>query len=160
MRIVIIGNAGSGKTTLAKVLSRRYQLAHLPLDEVAWDLGTNRLPIEQSIAMLDRFRAAHSSWVIEGVYGLLVSRLLPYSSELLFLNPGIEACLANCRRRPWEPTKFENQQQQQEMLETLLIWVSDYVDREDDTGLSFHRKLFMEFTGDKTEYECIEDYPK
>ena len=36
-RIVIFGNSGSGKSSLAKALSERKGLAHLDLDTVAWE---------------------------------------------------------------------------------------------------------------------------
>jgi len=39
MRIVIIGNSGSGKSTAAKALAARHSLAQLELDSIVWEPG-------------------------------------------------------------------------------------------------------------------------
>jgi hypothetical protein len=57
--------------------------------------------------------------VIEGCYGELVERVSQFCTELVFLNPGLEACQANNRRRPWEPHKYATMEQQDAMLANL-----------------------------------------
>ena len=37
MRLVIIGNSGSGKSTYAKQLARLHELAYLDLDSIVWE---------------------------------------------------------------------------------------------------------------------------
>ena len=39
MRILIIGNSGSGKSTVAKALAGRHSLAQLDLDSIVWEPG-------------------------------------------------------------------------------------------------------------------------
>jgi hypothetical protein len=41
-----------------------------------------------------------------------------------FLNPGLNACLANNARRRWEPHKYASMAQQNAMLATLRAWVT------------------------------------
>ncbi len=103
-RIVIYGNAGSGKTTMARVMAREFNIAHLSLDDISWASTGVRLPLSESIASLQAFISEYRDWVFDGCYGDLVEAALPYCSELRFLNPGIEACVRNCRSRPWEPS--------------------------------------------------------
>ena len=158
MRIVLLGNAGSGKTTMAKRLIGDDHIAHLSLDEIAWNAGTERKPLVESIELLDSFLDQNGQWVIEGCYGDLVEHALPRSDELWFLNPGIDACVANCRRRPWEFDKFASETEQRTMLDTLIEWVKSYELREDEFGLRRHRQLFDSYPGKKREFRSITDY--
>lgn len=151
MKVVLLGNAGSGKSTLAKALQRE-GAAHLALDAIAWNAGVERRPFAESIRALIDFIDAHDSWVIEGCYGELVRAALPHCDELRFLNPGVEACLANCRSRPWEPDKYASKSDQDAALTALLEWTAAYETRDDEFGLSYHRELFDAFTGAKQEY--------
>jgi adenylate kinase family enzyme len=147
-RIVVYGNAGSGKTTMARSLG----LPHLDLDTIAWRKGTERKDLATSVAELRAFTDAHESWVVEGSYGDLVEAALPFCTELRFLNPGIEACVENCRRRPHEPHKFATPLEQEKALAFLVEWVRQYEARIDEFGLSRHRAIFEGFRGRKREY--------
>lgn len=151
-RILIFGNSGSGKTTMAGALQEEHGLPHLDLDAVAWAEPGERLPLAESVAALQAFQRSHPSWVIEGSYGSLVKAALPSCTELRFLNPGVEACVANCRNRPWEPEKYASPAEQDVRLAFLLDWVRDYETREDEYGLAYHRAIFEAFEGDKREY--------
>ncbi len=158
MRILLLGNAGAGKSTMARRLIGSRHIPQLSLDEIAWDSGSQRKPLEQSLALLRAFISAHREWVIEGCYGDLVEAALPDCTELRFLNPGVETCVAHCLRRPWEPTKFSSAQEQGEMLATLLAWVREYETRDDEYGLKRHRQIFERFSGPKREYTSAAAY--
>lgn len=69
MRIVLLGNAGAGKTTMARQLIGDQDIAHLSLDAIAWGEGAARRPLADSLRALERFLDAHEQWVIEGCYG-------------------------------------------------------------------------------------------
>lgn len=158
MRIVLLGNAGSGKSTLARRLIGDRNIARLSLDEIAWKAGTERRPLAESAALLDAFLAEHDQWVVEGCYSDLVEHALPHCNELLFLNPGVQTCVAHCRQRPFEPEKFASAEAQDAMLETLLEWVSRYETRDDEYGLRRHRQLFDAFSGKKRELQSVDEY--
>jgi adenylate kinase family enzyme len=153
VRIVIFGNSGAGKSTLAGRLAREHGLRHLDLDTLAW-LPTSppqRAPRGDSLAKLDAFTAASEAWVIEGCYGELIEAAAQRCTELVFLNPGVEACIANCRSRPWEPHKYPTKEAQDENLAMLIEWVRAYATREDELSLRAHRTLFDRFVGAKRE---------
>lgn len=151
-RILILGNSGSGKTTMARALSTEHGLPHLDLDAIAWAAPGQRRALAESVAALGRFMEEHPAWVIEGSYATLVGAALPHCTELRFLNPGVEACLAHCRARPWEPEKYPSPEAQQERLAFLLDWVRSYPTRDDEYSLAAHRALFDAFPGPKREY--------
>lgn len=156
MKVLIYGNSGSGKSTYAKALSERHALPHLDLDTIVWQ--PNQVAVQRSpeaiAAALDAFLATHASWVIEGCYGELVRAVAPRCSELVFLNPGREACLANNARRPWEPHKYASMEAQNAMLDTLQAWVGGYYERDDDWSYAAHRRLFDTYSGARREYLC------
>lgn len=158
MRIILLGNAGSGKSTMARRLVGNASIPRLSLDAIAWDEGTARRPIEDSLADLYRFMGMHDQWVMEGCYGDLVEAALPRCTELRFLNPGVAVCVAHCRSRPWEPDKFPSPQAQQAMLESLIEWVLRYETRDDEYGLSCHRRIFDAFAGRKREFTSLASY--
>lgn len=159
MKIILLGNAGAGKSTLARKLADRHAAAVLPLDDVAFQGGIGRRPLEDSIADVKGFIVAHESWIIEGCYADIIGGILSDCEELVFLNPGVEACIAHCRARPWEPDKFPSQQEQDEHLEKLIHWVRDYETREDEYGLRRHRALYESFIGTKRECRHPGEYP-
>jgi adenylate kinase family enzyme len=154
-RYLIFGNSGSGKTTLARSLARDHGLAHLDLDQLAWSAPGVRLPFVESEAAIRAFLQRETAWVIEGCYADLLEVALPFCTELRFLNPGTEACVANCRARPWEPEKYPSKEAQDEMLAFLLDWVRQYERRDDEYSLRRHRQLFDRFAGTKTEITAL-----
>lgn len=153
MRLLIIGNSGSGKSTLASRLADRDGVAHLDLDAIVWEPGQVAVqrPVESVHTDLDSFLATHAAWVIEGCYAELVERSLPHCTRLVFLNPGVEACLRNNERRPWEPHKYESAEEQDRMLPFLRTWVAEYATRNDGWSYQAHRRVFDGFAGDKIE---------
>ncbi len=66
-RILVIGTTGSGKTTLARALSRRLAVPHVELDALTWEANWQNAPPEVFRA---RVAAAVSApgWVTDGGY--------------------------------------------------------------------------------------------
>ncbi len=154
MRILVYGNSGSGKSTFAQAMARTHSIPHLDLDCIVWEPGQVAVqrPLASILDSLREFLDAHDRWVIEGCYGELVEAAAPECTELVFLNPGEQSCLANNRRRPWEPHKFPSLEKQNEMVEALQAWVSGYYTRSDSWSYQAHRRLFDAHSGVKTEY--------
>lgn len=150
-RVVILGNSGSGKSTLARAIAARDGSAVLDLDLVAWqpDRPGERAPLAASRAAIERFAAAAAHWVIEGSYASLAGIAAPLATEFLFLHPGVDACLENCRRRPWEPHKYPTRAAQEANLPMLLEWVGRYETRDDEYGFAAHQALFDQHAGPK-----------
>ena len=64
-RIVIIGNAGGGKTTLARALSQKLDLPLYMLDSAQWQPGMKLTPINELEKVLKKW-TAQERWIIEG----------------------------------------------------------------------------------------------
>jgi len=153
-RIVIFGNSGSGKSSLAKALAALHGVEHLDLDPIAWEPERPgvRAAAEESARALLRFIEASDGWVIEGCYSGLLEAAAARCTELIFLNPGVEACVENCEARPWEPRKYETREAQDANLRMLIEWVREYETRNDEFSLREHRRLFDAHAGPKVEY--------
>lgn len=153
MRILVMGNSGSGKSTLAQQLAQTHQLDHLDLDTIVWEpnqVAILRQSDDIQAALMD-FINHSSNWVIEGCYGELIESALPYCTELIFLNPGVEACLSNNQQRPWEAHKYASKAEQDEKFAFLQAWVRDYYTRTDQWSLAYHQRIFNAFPGKKCE---------
>lgn len=153
MRVLIVGNSGSGKSWRARALAEQHQLPHLDLDTIVFVPGLIAVPrpVEQVLADLHAFVTAHPAWVAEGCYGDFIEAALPFCTELEFMNPGKDVCLANNGKRPWEPHKYESKEKQDSMLPFLLDWVGKYYEREDTCSYAWHRRMFDGFAGNKRE---------
>lgn len=150
---VIMGNSGSGKSTLALALAAEGARAHLDLDTLAWELTgpIRRRPLPESVQEISSFMQKHERWVIEGCYADLLALPLQSCEQLIFMNPGVDACIQNARSRPWEPHKYPSKEAQDANLEMLIGWIRDYETRQDEFSLTSHRRLFEGFEGRKWE---------
>lgn len=153
VRVAILGNSGSGKSTLARWLADRSGAALLDLDTVAWEPDWIAEPRDPDSARADvlAFCQSNPVWVVEGCYAGLIAHALAFSPRLVFLNPGLDACVENCRARPWEPHKYASKQEQDERLAFLISWVQEYYTRDGDMSLAGHRACFSGYAGPKLE---------
>lgn len=157
MRVLVFGNSGSGKSTLARQLAGRHLLSHLDLDTIVWEPGRIAVPRppEDVAASLEAFLDANGTWVVEGCYGELIEAVASRCTELILLNPGEAACLANNLRRPWEPHKYSSLEEQNSMLQALQAWVAGYYTRDDSWSLRAHRRIFDAHRGRKLEVTSV-----
>jgi adenylate kinase family enzyme len=70
MRLVVVGCSGSGKTTMAKALSRALAIPHVELDGLNWQPGWVDLAIHDPDEFFRRISAAAAgeAWVMDGNY--------------------------------------------------------------------------------------------
>lgn len=153
MRVLIIGNSGSGKSTVARTLAAGHGLVHLDLDTLVWETGKIAVarPVDEAVADLLDFLNSHDNWVVEGCYGDFAEVALPFCSEFVFMNPGKDVCVAHNWQRPWEPHKYASKEKQDSMLPFLLDWVGKYYERDDSCSYAWHRRIFDAFQGNKRE---------
>lgn len=154
MRIVILGNSGAGKSVLARRLTDG-RVPVLELDAPAREPGQGAV----ATAGLEAFLDAHPDWVVAGCDADLLGAALRRDPELLFLDPGVEACLRNCRTRPWEAHRFASRAEQDRHLDALLAWVADYDRRVDGSSRRAHEALFAAHPGPSRRLARAEQVP-
>lgn len=77
MKILIIGLLGSGKSSLAYYINKKYKLPRLNLDEIFRTTGGGYAEPQQYQKDLDTFLKEHSDWVIEGCQQELYQHIQP-----------------------------------------------------------------------------------
>ncbi len=160
-KILIFGNSGSGKSNLARHLTKTEKIAHLDLDPIAWlnTVPPKRAPLNESFKKLQKFIDGKENWVIEGCYTDLLELLSHQTNEIIYLNLPVELCIENAKRRPWEPHKYESKKAQDENLTMLTEWIIQYENRDDEFSKKSHLKFYDNFTGKKQMYtNNIEQY--
>lgn len=94
MRIHVTGNAGAGKTTLAKTIATHFDLPAFGLDQVVWKPGWKKTPPDErdrlELALIDK-----PDWVIEGV-----SNLIRRAADVtIFLDVPRHRCMVRAMKR-------------------------------------------------------------
>jgi adenylate kinase family enzyme len=86
-RIVVVGNSGSGKSTIARKLGEELEIPVLELDSIYHQKGWEPLPEEEFRAKLADF-ALNQEWVIDGNYNSEGMRELiwPVADTLVWLD--------------------------------------------------------------------------
>jgi adenylate kinase family enzyme len=86
-RISVVGNSGSGKTTMAAGLAAALGIPHLELDSVFHQAGWQALPREEFRAAVREF-AAGEAWVIDGNYSSALRDILwERADTVVWLDP-------------------------------------------------------------------------
>ncbi len=85
-RIVVYGPTGSGKSTVARFLSRREGLPYVELDAIFWLPDWVEKPVEEfradALAVLESHK---DGWVCDGNYGRIRESILPRADTVVWL---------------------------------------------------------------------------
>ncbi|HBM16821.1 MAG TPA: hypothetical protein DD381_10830 [Lentisphaeria bacterium] len=93
-RIFVTGNAGSGKTTLAKHISTKLNIPFYSLDRIVWQPGWKTTPsVERKQLIIDLLNK--DEWVIDGVS----QDVLIKSNTVVFLDIPRHLCYIRLMRR-------------------------------------------------------------
>jgi adenylate kinase family enzyme len=150
MRVVIIGNSGSGKTWLAAKMAKKDGLPVTHLDDLFWEPGgfDNKRPKETVLRLVEESRASHS-WIVEGVFGELAKLYIDQADLLVWLDIDWDICRKRLLERGSESKKHMAREQSEEGLRKLVEWASRYYDRSGLCSHAGHRDLFERFCGRK-----------
>ncbi|MCZ4432429.1 AAA family ATPase [Agrobacterium sp. SOY23] len=142
LRIAIIGNSGSGKSSLASKFGSALKLPVYDLDHLHWQ-EDGRKRDEEEARLLATGHANTSDWIIEGVYGWLVETALPKANALIWLDLPWAECHDGLLRRGTQHGETESDQA------ALLAWAGDYWTRTTSSSFAGHLQLYEAFGGGK-----------
>jgi adenylate kinase family enzyme len=93
-RILITGNAGSGKTTLASQVVADTGLPYIGLDSIVWQAGWQKTP-KAELVQQELLIANQDAWVVDGVSDVLTQA----ADAIVFLDLPRFVCLYRALRR-------------------------------------------------------------
>jgi adenylate kinase family enzyme len=73
-RVVVIGIAGSGKSTVARELSERLDVRHIELDSIFWQANWTKLDEDEFEARV-RMGTHSGGWIVDGNYSDRIRRI-------------------------------------------------------------------------------------
>lgn len=106
-KIAIIGSPGSGKTTLAAVLSQKYNLPVYHLDRYQWESGWVKR--DRQLFVNDHAEiCAKDSWIIDGCgVRLLFAERAQHADAIIFLDLPRYLCLWRVFKRWWQTRLYD-----------------------------------------------------
>ena len=155
MKTIIIGNSGSGKTWLSRLLATPdVEIIHL--DELFWMPGGFDVKRgSEEVNMLIARSKEHAKWIAEGVFGELAKQYLADTRSVIWLDLPWDICRSRLIQRGSESKRHHDRHQSEEGLRKLLEWASHYYDRADLRSLSGHLSIFNSFQGDKVRLQSV-----
>ena len=97
-RILIIGNAGSGKTTFAKRLAEKLELPLIHLDRLYWCGDWEHLSRDEFDTVLQA-ELEKPQWIIDGNFNRTIPHRLKYCDTVFYFDFPTIACLAGITKR-------------------------------------------------------------
>ncbi len=142
-RIVILGNTASGKSWLSKKLGAVLSSRVVDLDQIRWIDGDYSRRETKQIAVAKTIEEAkHDRWIIEGVYGWLISPILGRATCLVWTDIPWSESRENLLARETARGASGN-------FSELETWSSAYWDRDSASSFKAHVRLYEGFTGPK-----------
>ena len=114
-KILVIGNAGSGKSTTAKKIASDLELPCYSLDAVVWEEGWKR-PSSAEVSQKIQQLINQETWVIDGVD----YKAMKAADVVLFLDIPRRTCFKNVAIRNW-PYLFKSRPGLPESCPEILI---------------------------------------
>ncbi|MGR3795429.1 hypothetical protein [Vannielia sp. SX4] len=142
-RTVVIGNTASGKSWLSGRLGKRLSSPVVDLDRIHWINGDYRRKEKKVIAVEKTQRAAErEKWIIEGVYGALISPIIDRATCLIWTDIPWSECRRNLFSRASALGSLNN-------IAELEVWAENYWRRNSESSYGAHLRLFEGFNGPK-----------
>lgn len=150
MRMIIVGNSGSGKTWLASKLAQLHGFPVIHLDNIFWEPGgfdKKRSPATMD-AMIDALKQ-DESWIVEGVFGDLAAKFIKSAQYFVWLDIDWSLCRERLIKRSLASKQHMGRQETAQNTQELLEWASQYYQRNNWQSYQSHKKMLEGFHGKK-----------
>ncbi len=97
-RILIIGNAGAGKSTFAKALAQKLGLPLVHLDQLYWTGNWENISREEFDALLQK-ELENPRWIIDGNFNRTIPHRMQYCDTVFYLDMPTATCLWGITKR-------------------------------------------------------------
>lgn len=129
MKILIIGIVASGKTTLAKRLSKENNICHYEIDSIVHDdLNNRKRSVLEQLEMINDINK-NNDWIIEGTLRKNLDVLLEFADKIIFID--IDKKIRKRRiisRYIKQKLRIEkcNYKSNLKMLKDMFKWTNDF----------------------------------
>lgn len=136
MKILIIGTVATGKTTLARRLSKKYKIKYYEIDSIVHDDENNgrKRTIKEQNEIISKINQ-NEDWIIEGVLRKNLEYLLELSDEIIYLDiPKYKRNIRILIRFIKQKLKIENVNYKPdfEMLKNMYKWSNKDEERKEE----------------------------
>ncbi len=150
LRILIIGNAGCGKTFLSTKIGNKYNIPVIHMDKFFFKTGgyTDEFRVDSHTREIMKLTVLKlNSFIIEGADCTTAEFFVPYCNEIIFINYPWKVCYDSILNRPLDPGMVSTP----EATEWLINWASTYYKNPItmDNSLLRHLNIFNAFNGTK-----------
>lgn len=130
MKILIVGTVGTGKTTLARKLSKDYNIKYYEIDSIVHDDSQNgRKREEEEQNVIIKNINQNENWIIEGVLRKNLQYLLELADKIIYLDvPKDKRNIRILKRYIKQRLKLEksNYKPDIKMLKMMFKWSNDF----------------------------------
>lgn len=129
MKILIVGIVASGKTTLAKRLSKEGNISHYEIDSIVHDdLNKRKRSVEEQLNIINDINK-NNDWIIEGTLRKNLDILLDFADKIIFID--IDKKIRKRRiisRYIKQKLRIEkcNYKPSLEMVKDMFKWTNDF----------------------------------
>ncbi len=131
MKIRILGNSASGKTTVARSLGKYFNIAVLHMDSIAFIPNSDFVhrKKEEIRADISTFVTTNNAWIIEGNYTSIIDTVYNVPDIIIFIDLPVEQSLYNFEKRH-NQYKGKSRPEHPNLIETdkqgMIDWISLY----------------------------------
>ncbi|MAX65339.1 MAG: hypothetical protein CME66_00225 [Halobacteriovoraceae bacterium] len=100
MKLLILGNSGSGKSWLGKKLAQKFDCILIGMDKFYWEPGGFNKKRDLKLVKKDiQSSTSTGSWICEGVFGKIADMAIESASMVILLDLTWEDCKKNLMNR-------------------------------------------------------------
>jgi adenylate kinase family enzyme len=155
MKLLIIGNAGCGKTYLARKFKKKFKLKDPSIklhhiDYIWFKPGgyskKHERTAKERSAIIKKIKA-QKNYIIEGASGITAKQFAKEATHLIFINYPVNVCVESIMNR----TLDKGQVSSKEQTAWLVNFAKSYYKKPgtESVSLKTHKKIFDEFKGNK-----------
>jgi adenylate kinase family enzyme len=150
MKILIIGNAGCGKSYLAKRLAKDLGLPLFSIDDIWFRPGGYCKDHERTAAervAITKNIMSNKSYIIEGASGITSKKFAKVVTHLIFVKYPKKVCLGSIRTRKLPKGQISSKEQ----TECLYEFAKNYYETSNTGSVSLHthEEIVNNFNGSK-----------